>query len=56
MVVGFVRSQGITIRDEQEQMERRLILAEDENIKLKSYISELTLKIELHATMRQRGY
>lgn len=33
-------------------MERRLILAEDENIKLKSYVSELTLKMELFSTMR----
>ena len=56
MVVGFVRSQGVVVQEGQEQMERRLILAEDENIKLKSYISELTLKIELHSTMRQRGY
>ena len=41
-------------REKVGQMERRMILAEDENIKLKSYISELTLKIELLSAIRQQ--
>lgn len=54
MVIGFVRSSGVAAREGEglEQMERRLILAEDENIKLKSYVSELTLKMELFSTLR----
>ncbi len=54
MVIGFVRSNGVVLSegDKVGQMERRLISAEDENIKLKSYISELTLKIELFSAIR----
>ena len=56
MVIGFVRSNGVMLSEREKvgQMERRMILAEDENIKLKSYISELTLKIELLSAIRQQ--
>lgn len=47
MVLGFVRV-GITVQDNLTDaeriygLERKVISCEDENIKLKSYISELT--------------